>query len=154
MNMDRILNLRSLGGAAAAGALLLTGLGLSAPAFAQERERERKVHEVIVKRTGKDGKDVIINGKRLDELRATCASGSKEESDVTSGDEKNKFRTHVIICDEGKHTNSAERREKLAQALEAARARLGDHESLSEKGRSQAAEALQREIARLRSQTE
>ena len=147
--------IRRLSGAATLAALLVTALGLSAPGFAQEQEQQKDetaVQEVIIKRVGKDGKDVIINGKTLDELRAKCASGNREESDVTSGDEKNKLRTRVIICSDDKHADSAERREKLAEALDKARARLSNHESLSEKGRAQAAEALEREIARLRSQ--
>lgn len=153
MKTHRTSKARSLGGAAALGVLLVAGLGLSAPGFAQEQEKEDKViRDVIIKRVGKDGKGVIINGKSLDELKASCGSGHREEADVSSGDEKNKFRTHVIICGDGKHANSAEMREKLAKALEKARAGLSEHEALSEKGRSQAAEALEREIARLRSQ--
>jgi hypothetical protein len=155
MKTHRTSKIRSLGGAATLAALLVAGLGLSAPGFAQKQEQKKDeiVHqEVIIKRAGKDGKDVMINGKTLDELRAKCGTGNREESDVTSGDEKNKFRTRVIICSDDKHANSAERREKLAAALDKARARLGDNEALSEKGRAQAAEALEREIARLRSQ--
>ena len=149
MNMHRAGKIRTLGGGAVLGTLLVAGLGLSAPGFAQEREKTQKI---VIKRVDKDGKGVIIDGKSLDELKAKCASGNKEESDVTTGDEKNKFRTHVIICSEGKHVDSADRREKLAKALEKARSELSERDGLSEKGRLQAAEALDREIARLRAQ--
>ncbi len=74
------------------------------------------------------------------------------ESDVASGEGEDKFRTRVIICGGDKHANNAATREALAKALDKARGRIGEHEALSEKGRSQAIEALEREIARLRSQ--
>lgn len=145
MKTHRTSKIRRLGGAATLAALLVTGLGLSAPGFAQEQDKEGKTPNVIVKRFDKDGKD-------LAELMAKCEPGNKEEADVGSGDGKEKFRTRVIICSDDKRVDSAERREKLAKALEKARARLSEHETLSEKGRAQAAEALEREIARLRSQ--
>ena len=152
MKTHRTSKIRRLGGAATMAALLVTGLGLSAPGFAQEQQKEETAsHNVIIKRVGKGGHGKAVDGKSLAELMATCGSGNKEEADVRSGEGKEKFRTRVIICDD-KHADSAERREKLAEALEKARAALSEHESLSEKGRAQAAEALEREIARLRSQ--
>jgi beta-lactamase regulating signal transducer with metallopeptidase domain len=146
--------MRRLSGAATLAALLVAGLGLSAPGFAQEQEEQQSGatrQDVIIKHVRKDGHGKIVEGKSLAELVAKCGSGNKEEADVRSGEGKQKFRTRVIICDE-KHANSAEAREKLATALEKARAALSENEALSEKGRAQAAEALDREIARLRSQ--
>jgi len=153
MKTHRASKSRSLSGAIALSLLILSGLGLSAPGFAQEQDKEKTVvQDVIIKRVGKDGKGVTFNGKSLDELMAKCAAGRKEESDVTSGEGKEKFRTRVIICSDDKTVDTAENREKLAKALDQARDRIGQHEVLSEKGRSQAIEALEREVARLRSQ--
>ena len=151
MKTHRASKIRSLSGAATLAIFLATGLGLSAPGLAQEQEQQRKetaTENVIIKRFGKDGQRV--NGKRLAELMAKCQSEPKAESDVSSGEGKDKFRTRVIICGD-KQATSAEDREKLAEALEKARAGLSEHDTLSEKGRAQAAEALEREIARLRS---
>jgi bla regulator protein BlaR1 len=150
MKTHRAGNVRSLGGAAALGILLVAGLGLSAPGFAQEQEKTQKI---VIKRVGKDGKDVIINGKRLADLladlEAKCGSKHKHESDVTSGDEKDKVRTRVIICGEG---DTPEARERLAKGLDKARSEFSARDGISEKGRLQASEALEREVARLRSQ--
>lgn len=152
MKTHRSSKARSLGGAAILGALLVGGLGLSAPGVAQDKKDE-VVENIIIKRMGKDGKDpVIINGERLSELRSRCEGGAKAESDVTSGDEKEKFRTRVVICSKDGKASTAETRERLVKALEKARAGLGEHDSLSAKGRAQASEALEREIARIRSQ--
>jgi beta-lactamase regulating signal transducer with metallopeptidase domain len=152
MKTHRSSKARSLGGAAILGALLVGGLGLSAPGVAQDKKDE-VVENIIIKRMGKDGKDpVIINGERLSELRSRCEGGDKAESDVTSGDEKEKFRTRVVICSKDGKASTAETRERLVKALEKARAGLGEHDSLSAKGRAQASEALEREIARIRSQ--
>ena len=155
MKMHRTSKVRRLSGAATLTALMVTGLGLSAPGFAQEQEQQKDEivrQEVIVKRVAKDGKGKIVDGKRLAELMAKCQSENKAESDVTSGDGTDKFRTRVIICGGDKHSNNPATREALAKALDEARGRLGEHEALSEKGKSQAIEALEREIARLRSQ--
>jgi hypothetical protein len=151
MNKDRILNLRSLGRASILGSLLVGGIGFAVPGFAQEKEGDTKVvRNVIVKRV-KDGKPIILEGRELAELSAKCDGANKVESDVSSGGDKNKFRTRVIICgDKGEPT--AELNEKLVAALEKARKELGDHEMGSEQ-RAQAIEALEREIARLRSQS-
>jgi beta-lactamase regulating signal transducer with metallopeptidase domain len=146
--------IRRLSGAATLAALLVSGLGLTAPGLAQEQVQQKDEivrQEVIVKRVGKEGKGKIVDGKRLAELMAKCQSENKAESEVTSGDGADKFRTRVIICGD-KQPNDAATREALAKALDKARAGLSEHQALSEKGRAEAAEALEREIARLRSQ--
>ena len=144
---------RSVGGAAALGVTFLAGLGLSPPGFAQEQPREEKeVRNIIIKRMGKGEGDIVIDGKRLSELRANCDTGNKQEADVTSGEGKDKSRTRVILCSKDGRAPSPELRERLVKALEKARSELGQSEHLSEKGRAQAVEALDREIARRRSE--
>ena len=106
----------------------------------------------VIERVVKDGTGKPVDGKRLAELLVKCQSEIKGDGDVTSGEGENKSRTRVIICGGDKHTNNAATREALATALDKARGRIGEHETLSEKGRAQATEALEREIARLRSQ--
>ncbi len=136
-------------GIAVAAAL---GLGLAVPALAQERGAEEREHRnIMIKRLGTGERDIVIDGKRLSELRAKCESGNKEEADVRSGEGKDSFRTRVIICGDGKLSDSAELRRKVAHALERARAGLR-HEELSDDARARAIEALEREIARLRAQ--
>jgi hypothetical protein len=157
MSKNRILNLRGSAGAAILGALLVGAAGFSAPAFAQEKEQAeakekdgKVIRNVIVKRT-RDGKPIILDGRELAELKAKCEGAQKVESDVSSGDDKNKFRTRVVICG-NKGEQSAELNEKLVAALEKARNEMGDHREMSSERRAQAIEALEREIARLRSQ--
>lgn len=160
MKTHRTSKIRSLGGAATLAALMVTGLALSAPGLAQEQEQrkdetalQKDLREVIIKRVGKDAKGkVVVDGKSLAELMTKCQSDNKAESDVASGEGEGKSRTRVIICGGDKHTNNPATREALAKALDEARGRLGGHEALSETGRSQATDALEREIARLRSQ--
>jgi len=147
LNRFRTLKSASL----AAGALLIAGLGASA--FAEDRPSgdDRVVHRIIIKKSGKGGERIRINGKELSELRARCASGSKQEADVSSGEGEEKFRTRIIVCGDDKHAVSAVQREKLAGALERARSQLKDEDMLSAEGKAKAVEALEREIARLRS---
>lgn len=135
------------------GSLALAVVGLGTAATAQDKPKEgeqRTIHEVIVRKGDKDGDRVMIDGKRLSELTARCNSANKQEADVSSGEGKEKVRTRVIICGDGK-ADTAENRAKLAEALENARSRLTEGDSLSEKGKAQAIDALNREIARLRS---
>lgn len=159
MKTHRTSKIRSLGGAATLAALMVTGLALSAPGLAQEQEQrkdetalQKDLREVITKRLGRDAKGMVVDGKRLAELMAKCQSDDKAESDVASGEGEGKSRTRVIICGGDKHTNNPATREALAKALDEARGRFGGHEAPSETGRSQAIEALEREITRLRSQ--
>ncbi len=158
MNKNRILNLRHFGGAAMLGALLVGAAGSSVPAFAQEKERteakdkDGKVIRNVIIRRSTDGKPVILEGRGLTELTEMCDGAEKVESDVSSGDDKNKFRTRVIICGD-KGQQSAELNEKLVKALEKARNEMGDHEEMSSEARARAIEALEREISRLRAQS-
>ncbi len=149
MNQHRSSRLRSLAGSAALLSLLAAGLGFSAPTYAQEEQaKERKmIKDVIIERIGKDGRKGILNGKSLAEFQAECGAGEKAESDVSSGDGEHRFRTRVIICGEG---DTPENRQKLAAALDKARAELGAHERLTPEQRARAAEALAREVERLR----
>lgn len=158
MNKSRILNLRGLGRAAILGALLMGAGGVSAPAFAQEKDRTeakekdgKVIRNVIIKRST-DGKPVILDRKDLAEFTAKCDGAETVESDVSSGDDKNKFRTRIIICGD-KGQQSAELNEKLVKALEKARKEMGSHEEMSAEARARAIEALEREIARLRAQS-
>ena len=156
MNRHPILNLRGFGGAAILGALLVGAAGFSAPLFAQEKEQAEEkggkvIRNVIVRRTS-DGKPVILEGRDLAEFTAKCNGAEKVESDVRSGDDKNKFRTRIVICGD-KGQQSAELNQKLVAALEKARKEMGDHEQMSSTQRAQAIEALEREIARLRAQS-
>jgi len=157
MNHHCSSGLRSFGGAAALAILAAAGLGASAPGFAQERDKskveKRDIHTMIIKQSdGKPGRDFKIDGKSLAELRAKCAPDNKQEADVSSGTDREKFRTRVIICSDDRKVDTAENRAKLAKALEEVRARVGSNDQLSEKGRAEAAEALKREIARLRAE--
>lgn len=151
MSQHRHSRLRSLTGSAALLGLFAAGLGLSAPTFAQEEQAKapRETRDVIIKRMSKNGTDIIRNGKSLAEFQAECGAGEKAESDVSSGEGEHKFRTRVIICGEG---DTPGNRQKLAAALDKARAELGSHERLTPQQRGQAAEALAREVARLRSE--
>jgi beta-lactamase regulating signal transducer with metallopeptidase domain len=143
---------RTFGGAALLGLLLTGGLGFSAPGFAQEEVKDPKAsREIMIKRFGKDGKPVVMSREELADLRAKCGFDERSESNVTSGDGKEQHRTRVVICGDGKNADSPERREQLAKALERARGDIGDRSGLSEKARAQSLEALDREIARLRS---
>ena len=157
MSKDRILNLRRFGGAAILGALLVGTGGFSAPGLAQEKaqaeEKEKggKVIRNVIIRRSTDGKPVILEGRELAEFTAKCDGAEKVESDVSSGDDKNKFRTRIVICGD-KGQQSAELNEKLVKALEKARKEMGDHEEMSTQARARAIEALEREIARLKSQ--
>ncbi len=138
--------------AAAMSAILLAGL--SAPAFAQEKPEDgeqREVHNVIIKRIGKDGDRIRIDGKEIGALVAKCTSEDRQEADVSSGEGKDKFRTRVIVCGGDRMADNGATREKLAEALDKARTRLREGDMLSEKGKAQAIEAIEREIARLRS---
>jgi len=148
---SRMLNVVSKAIPAGVAALLLGSLGTVAAAQDKPEDGEpRTIHEVIIKRADRNGDRIRIDGKELSELTAKCASDDKQEADVRSGEGKEKFRTRIIICGDGK-ADSAANRAKLAEALEKARTRLGEEDALSEKGKAQAIEALDREIARLRS---
>lgn len=149
MNRHRSSRLRSLSGSAALLGLFAGALGLSAPTYAQEEKVERKVvRDVIVKRIDKDGKERIVDGRELTELRARCEGGNKAESDVTTGDGDNKFRTRIVICGDGK--TDPELKERLLAALEKARTELGEHDKMSPEQRREAFDALEREMERIR----
>ena len=136
---------------AAALALFAAGLGMSAPTYAQEEAKEQKVvKKVVVKHVGKDGKEKVLEGRDLTELRAKCEGEKKAESDVSSGDDKNKVRTRVVIC--GGDASDPQTRERLIAALEKARTELGSDGEMGAEHRRQALEALDREIARIRSE--
>jgi hypothetical protein len=158
MSKNRIVSLRGVGGAAILGALLVGAAGFSAPAFAQqkeqaeEKEKDGKVMRTVIVRRTSDGKPIILEGRELAELGAKCDGAQKVESDVSTGDDKNKYRARVIICGD-KGEQSAELNEKLVKALEKARKDMGDHEQMSAEARARAIEALEREIARLRAQS-
>ena len=130
-----------------AASAALAAMTAIAPASAHEPERKSNI---IIKRIGEDGKPIRLEHGRVAEMLAHCRGKEKAESDVTSGEGKEKFRTRVVICGKG---DSAENRAKLAEALEKARAELSAHEGMSPERRAEAAAALDREIARLRAQT-
>ena len=75
----RMFNRGSARLAAAAGALMLAGLGLGAPGIAHPHEEdsaERKVEKVIILREGEDGKD----GAKGDRVRRFRIEGEGEHS--------------------------------------------------------------------------
>lgn len=143
--------IRALSGGALVGVLLLGVVGAGSPGFAQERET-REVRNVIIKRLDKDGRPLPADRRELTEIRAKCAAGNKAESDVSSGDGKNRFVTHIVVCGD-KGATSAETREKLVKALEKAHAELKSEEELSAGHRAEALAALEREIARVKAQS-
>jgi hypothetical protein len=154
MNKQAALGPRRLGGTAILGVLLVGGLGFGPPVSAHEKERDtREVRNVIIKRAGKDGKPIILEGRELSELREKCSGTERAESNVSSGDQKNKFVTRIVICGD-KGETSAQTRAKLIEALERARADLGERDEMGAAHRAEAMAALEREIARIRSQSE
>lgn len=149
MKHHRTTKFRTLGGAAALGTLLLTGLGLSAPGFAQEKAKEQKV---MIKKIDKDGTVTVVEGKDFAHVIRNCPSANQVMSDVASGDEKEKHRTRITICSKDGTTPSPEMREKLVAALEKAMNETNGLSDMSPERRAQALEALQREMDRVRSQ--
>jgi beta-lactamase regulating signal transducer with metallopeptidase domain len=149
MKHHRTSTFRSLGGAAALGTLLLAGLGLSAPGFAQEKVEEKKV---MVKKIDKDGKVTVLEGKDFAHAVGNCPSANQATSDVTSGDEKQKHRTRIVICSKDGSTPTPEMREKLVAALETAMNETKGFTNMTPERRAQALEALQREMDRIRAQ--
>lgn len=129
---------------AAAG--LAAALGFAAPAAAGE---ERVKKDVVIKRIGPDGKEMRVDGEHARAMLAQCRDGQKAESDVSSGDGKEKFRTRIVICSKD-GAASPETRAKLVEALEKARSGLAGESGLSAERRAEAEAALDREIARLK----
>jgi beta-lactamase regulating signal transducer with metallopeptidase domain len=147
MKHHRTSTFRTLGGAAALGTLLLAGLGLSAPGFAQEKVEEKKV---LIKKIDKDGKVTVLEGKDFAHAVRNCPSANQVTSDVTSGDEKEKHRTRITICSKDGTAPTPEMREKLVAALETAMNETKGLTNMTPERRSQALEALQREMDRIR----
>jgi hypothetical protein len=149
MNFTRLLNSRTLIGSLLAGAVVVAG-----PAIAQEKKEERsETRNIIIKRVGKDGKPLVLDGKELSEFRAKCNEANKAESEVRSGDKDHKFSTRIMVCGD-KGESSAEVRGELVKALEKARAELSGRDGADGRHRAEAVAALDREIARVKAQKE
>jgi bla regulator protein blaR1 len=152
MKNHRVSRLRSLGGSAAIATLFAAGLGLSAPVAAQDEPGERvKERKVIIHEVGKGGSGPIREGELAERLK-DCPEAQRLMSDVTSGEGPEKQRTRVVLCSKDGKAATPEMRERLVAALEKARSEVGSAGRLSPQGRTQALEALQREIERIRSQ--
>ena len=152
IKMHRSSKFRTFAGASLVATLTASGLVLSAPGFAQEKAVEEKaIRDVIIKRITADGRPLRLEGKDAAELLTRC-QGQKAESDVEAGEGKEKLRTRIVICSNDKNANSPERNAKLAEALERARGELGRQEEMSPERRAEFQAAIDREIARLRSQ--
>lgn len=153
MKTSRVLAPRVLGGSAVLGILLAGGLAIGSPALAQEKEgARREFRNVIVKRDGKDGKPVVIEGRELSEFKAKCEKANKAESEVSSGSGDKKYFHKIVVCgDEGE--TPAEVRAELLKALEKARTELGSRDRIPAEHRADALAALEREIARVRAQS-
>lgn len=150
MKSNRLNKSRTLGGALALGSLLVAGLGLGAPSFAQEPAKSEK--KIIAKKVDKDGKVTVLEGADAANLVRNCPEASKLTSDVTAGDDKQKHRTRVTICSKDGKVPTPEMREKLAAALEKAMSETGGLTGLSPERRGEALQALQREMDRVRSE--
>ena len=146
MNFTRLLNSRTLIGSLLAGAVVVAG-----PAIAQEKEERSETRNIIIKRAGKDGKPLVLDGKELSEFRAKCNEANKAESEVSSGDKDHKFSTRIMVCGD-KGESSAEVRGELVKALEKARAELSGRDGADGRHRAEAVAALDREIARVKAQ--
>jgi hypothetical protein len=133
----------SLVAAAFASAL---GLGIAAaPAPAHDPKKH-----ILIKRVAPDGKPMRLERVHAAKLLTDCRKSDRAESNVKTGDGKEKHRTFVVICTKDGAANTPETRRKLADALERARNELGEHEGITPERRAGAAAALDREIARLR----
>ena len=150
MKNHKVSKSRTLVAALGAGGMLVAGLGLSAPGFAQEAPRADK--KTIVKKLDKDGKVTVLEGADVGQLVRNCPDAEKVASEVTSGDEGQKHRTRVVICNKDGKAPTPEMRERLVAALEKAMSESGGITEMSPERRQQAMEALQREIDRVRSE--
>lgn len=150
MKNRKVARSRTLGAVLATGGLLVAGLGLSAPAFAQEAPKADK--KIMVKKLDKDGKVTVLEGADVGQLVRNCPEAQKLTSNVTSGNEGQKHATRVVICNKDGKAPTPEVRERLVAALEKAMNETGGITEMSPERGQQAMEALQREIDRIRSE--
>lgn len=148
--------LRMLGGAAAVALLAGAGLTLGAPGLAHpqpEGEKAQKSERIII-RTHKGGAESAGgHGDHATHIRRIHGDGEHVIPDCEGGQRTNVDegsdgeRTRIVLCSRGDAT-PAQRLEHLQRARE----RLANDSDLSAEQRARVTAALDREMARLRSQ--
>lgn len=130
----------------AIGAVIAAGFGPAA--VAQSDDGERKVEKRVVVRTvNKDGR-TIVHRDGTNRVETSC-EGEKRESDISSGEGKDRRRTRIVICAKGDGASSAKLDQRMIDALEDARDKLAEAD-LDDAQRAEAMAAIDREIARFK----
>jgi hypothetical protein len=122
-----------------AATVAMTGLAYGVPSAAHPDHQTTKeeVREVKI---------VTADGKHLghQEFVADCGKGRKFESSSTTGDDKNKNVSKMVIC-----SDPGESDEAWAKTLREALARIETNDDMAAEGKAQIAADLRSEIAKL-----
>ena len=153
MKKHRVRRYRTLGGSAALAGLLVAGLGLSAPGFAQEAgSNAAPTGKTIIRIVGKDGKETTLEAKELTRFAADCPDIVNVQERIAAGGAGKSEAPQVLICAKSGKAPSPEMRERLSAALERANAQGGPLSNLTPERRAQARAAFQRELDRMRTE--
>jgi hypothetical protein len=146
------MNIRILGrrlAPAAAGALLLAGLGFANAAFACDpasAHGDAKADKVIVLSNHRHSGDGERRVRVMHDGAMAVADCGGERAAVSESTDGDRERTRIILCGKGDLTD-AQRVEKLERAL----ARISANEELSAEHKEKVTAALRAAIERLRS---
>ena len=153
MKAHRVSRRRTVGGSAALATLVVAGLGLSAPGFAQEAgSNPAPSGKTIIKMVGKDGKETILDGKELTRFAADCPDIVNVQERIAAGGAGKSEAPQIMICAKGGKGASPEMRERLSAALDRATAQGGPLSNLTPERRAQVMAAFQRELDRMRAE--
>jgi len=152
MKAHRVSKYRSIGGSTALAGLVVAGLGLSAPGFAQEQGSQSAARKMIITMVGKDGKEVTLDAKGLAQFISNCPGAQKLQERVAQGGAGKPGEPEVLVCAKDGKAPNPEMRERLSAALERARGGAGPMSSLTPERREQVLAALKRELDKMGAQ--
>lgn len=128
----------------AAGAAM-TGLALAVPSAAHpdHETTTQEVREIKIIKADSNGKKIVVNGDEK-EFIADCGQGRKFESSSSTGGDKNKNVSKMVIC-----SDPGESDEAWAKTLKDALDRVESNTDMADAGKAQIIADLKSEIARL-----
>jgi len=124
-----------------AASAVMVGLTLAVPSAAhpEHETTKQEVREIKIIKADNDGKHLSHS-----EFVSDCGKGRKFESSSSSGDEKNKNVSKMVIC-----SDPGESDEAWVKTLKDALARVESNQDMPSEGKAQIIADLRSEIAKL-----